>query len=274
MVCNTTNAIHQKIMKLKIFQVDAFADKVFQGNPAAVVPLDAWLDADALQNIAKENNLSETAFFLEKDGVFEIRWFTPTIEVDLCGHATLATAHVIFEELKYPKSQIEFYSSRSGILSVERANGGYVMNFPRDRVEEIDLTDELLSCFNPYPNQVFRGISDFVFVFDEEKHITDIQIDLNQISSLDARGIIITAAGTDVDFVSRFFGPKVGVPEDPVTGSAHTSLTPIWAEKLGKNKMRAFQASSRGGYLTCELYSDRVLLSGKAVTYLRGEIVI
>ena len=261
-------------MKLKIFQIDAFAAKVFQGNPAAVVPLASWLDDKLLQQVAMENNLSETAFFVEKDGVFEIRWFTPTMEVDLCGHATLASAHVLFEELKYSNSQIEFYSPRSGKLTVGKSNGSYTMNFPCDKVKEIELTDDLLACFNPYPSQAFRGSSDFVLVFDKEEHITEIQIDFKQIASLDARGVIITAAGKDVDFVSRFFGPQVGVPEDPVTGSAHTTLTPIWADKLGKKKMKAYQASSRGGHITCELLGDRILLSGKAVTFLRGEIEI
>lgn len=261
-------------MKLKIFQVDAFADEVFQGNPAAIVPLNSWLDDKLLQQIAMENNLSETAFFVEKDGIYELRWFTPTIEVDLCGHATLASAHVIFEELNYSKSKIEFYSPRSGQLMVEKSDGGYTMNFPRDKVKEIELTDDLLACFNPYPSQAFRGTSDFVLIFDKVEQITEIQIDMNQIASLDARGVIITASGKDVDFVSRFFGPQVGVPEDPVTGSAHTTLTPIWADKLGKKKMKAYQASSRGGHITCELLGDRVLLTGKAITFLRGEIEV
>lgn len=261
-------------MKLKIFQVDAFAQKVFQGNPAAVIPLEDWLADELLQQIAMENNLSETAFFVNREGVFEIRWFTPTIEVDLCGHATLASAHVIFDELHYSGSQIEFHSSRSGKLSVEKSNSGYAMNFPCDKVEQVELTEILLACFDPKPIQAFRGISDYVLLFDMEEQITDIHIDFNQIASLKARGVIITAAGKDVDFISRFFGPQVGVPEDPVTGSAHTTLTPIWAEKLGKEKMIAFQASSRGGYVNCELLGDRVLLSGNAVTYLRGEIVL
>lgn len=261
-------------MKLKIYQVDAFTDKVFGGNPAAVVPLESWLPDEILQKIALENNLSETAFFVKDGDRYLLRWFTPTVEVDLCGHATLATAHVLFEHEGHQSSEISFYSSRSGVLSVRKNSIGLTLDFPTDTVARAILSDELLACFQERPLEAYRGKSDVVLVFKDESEIAQIHFDLGNIAKVQARGVIVTAPGDKVDFVSRFFGPQVGVPEDPVTGSAHTTLTPIWAEKLGKNQMTAKQLSQRGGELTCELLGERVAISGKAVTYMEGVIFI
>ncbi|RZS97760.1 PhzF family phenazine biosynthesis protein [Cecembia calidifontis] len=261
-------------MQLRIYQVDAFTEKVFGGNPAAVVPLDEWLPDELLQNIAKENNLSETAFFVKNGDRYLIRWFTPTVEVDLCGHATLATAHVLFQHEGHLGPVIQFYSPRSGNLKVSLQEELMTLDFPKDEVNEIPLNEELKACFSLSPVQAFRGKSDVVLVFQSEMEIRNIQFDLAKIEEIPARGVIVTAKGEVVDFVSRFFGPQVGVPEDPVTGSAHTSLIPIWAEKLGKTKLKAKQLSARGGELNCELLGHRVAISGKAVTYLEGKLFI
>lgn len=261
-------------MELKIYQVDAFSNTVFGGNPAAVVPLTEWLEDDILQKIALENNLSETAFFLKNGGQFLIRWFTPEVEVDLCGHATLATAHVLFEHEGFKEDIIEFYSSRSGLLKVKKSSLGLTLDFPSDTLSKINLTNDLLDCFQQRPEEAYRGKTDVVLVFQQEKDIKQLQFDLEKIKLIPARGVIATAKGDEVDFVSRFFGPQVGVPEDPVTGSAHTSLIPIWAEKLGKNKMTARQLSSREGNLTCELLGERVEITGRAVTYMVGRIFV
>jgi PhzF family phenazine biosynthesis protein len=261
-------------MKLKIYQVDAFTDKVYGGNPAAVVPLTQWLSDDILQKIALENNLSETAFYIQDGERYLLRWFTPTVEVDLCGHATLATAHVLFHHEGHEGKEITFYSDRSGTLKVERQGEVLILDFPVDDVKPIQLTADLLECFQPSPQLAYRGKSDIVLIFPKEEDIRSLQFDLSKISNIPARGIIATAEGRSVDFVSRFFGPQVGVPEDPVTGSAHTTLTPIWAEKLGKTKLFARQLSPRGGRLTCELKEDRVAIGGNAVTYMEGRISI
>lgn len=261
-------------MELKIYQVDAFSDVVFGGNPAAVIPLAGWLEDDILQKIALENNLSETAFYVHNGDQILIRWFTPEVEVDLCGHATLATAHVLFKHKGFKKDIIEFYSSRSGLLKVKKSSLGLTLNFPSDSLSKISLTHDLLDCFQQKPVEAFKGKTDVVLVFQNEKDIKQLQFDLEKIKLIPARGVIATAKGDEVDFVSRFFGPQVGVPEDPVTGSAHTSLTPIWAEKLGKNKMTARQLSSRGGNLTCELLGERVEITGYAVTYMEGRIFV
>ncbi|MFC0264190.1 PhzF family phenazine biosynthesis protein [Fontibacter flavus] len=261
-------------MELKIYQVDAFSEKVFGGNPAAVVPLEKWLSDDILQKIALENNLSETAFYVKEEGRYLLRWFTPTVEVDLCGHATLATSHVLFEHEGHQGDRISFYSFRSGNLNVTKTSMGLTLDFPTDTVSKAILTQDLLDCFIQKPIEAYRGNSDVVLVFNDEEQIKNIQFDLSKIAQVQARGVIATAAGVKVDFVSRFFGPQVGVPEDPVTGSAHTTLTPIWAEKLGKNRLTAKQLSTRGGDLFCELLGERVAISGKAETYMEGRIFI
>lgn len=259
---------------MKLYQVDAFSDEVFRGNPAAVVPLSEWLEDATLQKIAMENNLSETAFYVKKEGQFLLRWFTPEIEVDLCGHATLATAHVLFEHEGFQGNIVNFYSSRSGKLNVKKSANGLTLDFPTDTLARVTLSEDLLDCFSQKPIEAYRGKTDVVLVFQHEKEIKQLQFDLAKIKLIQARGVIATAKGEEVDFVSRFFGPQVGVPEDPVTGSAHTTLTPIWAEKLGKNKMTAKQLSARGGLLTCELLGERVEITGKAVTYMEGRIFV
>lgn len=259
---------------IKLYQVDAFVEGPFSGNPAAVCPLNNWLPDQTMQNIALENNLSETAFFVKKADHYEIRWFTPTIEVNLCGHATLATAFVLFENEGHTGDIIKFISPRSGELFVSRSGDMLTLNFPADSLQEVGLSDNVLYGLNVDPVQAFRGLADVVLVFEDEETILQLDPDFALLSKIQARGIICTAPGKEVDFVSRFFGPNAGVNEDPVTGSAHTSLTPLWAKKLGKERLTARQLSERGGYLECRLLDERVEISGKARLYLKGEITV
>lgn len=261
-------------MKIKIYQVDAFTDKVFSGNPAAICPLYSWPSDDLLQKIAMENNLPETGFYLKKGKEYQIRWFTPTVEVDLCGHATLAAAHVIFNHQDHPTDEIQFISPRSGKLSISRQSDFITMNFPSDTFKKVELSSELIACFDIKPKEALKGKTDFMLVFDNESQIANIQAHLHLISKIDARGIIVTAPGDKVDFVSRFFGPQSGIDEDPVTGSAHTTLTPYWAKKLGRIELTAIQLSKRKGYLKCVFLNERVEISGHARTYMTGEIEI
>lgn len=258
-------------MRLKQYQVDAFTDKVFGGNPAAVVPLSSWPDDSLLQAIAEENNLSETAFFISSEEGFKLRWFTPAREVDLCGHATLATAHVIFEILGYSKQVITF-ETRSGELFVERNGNQLEMNFPACPPKSCELSETLIRGLGQRPIEVLAA-DDYLAIFDSEATIRAITPNHAMLSQLDLRGVIVTAPGTDVDFVSRFFAPKYGIPEDPVTGSAHCELAPYWANKLGKNTLSAKQVSKRCGNITCHVKADRVFLSGGAVTFMEAEIV-
>ncbi|SKB68470.1 phenazine biosynthesis protein PhzF family [Parapedobacter luteus] len=259
-------------MTLKIYQIDAFTDRVFSGNPAAVCPLDAWLDDTLMQQIAMENNLAETAFYVRRGGDYEIRWFTPTVEVDLCGHATLASAFVLFNYEGYGGDTIRFHSSRSGTLPVKREGEYLTLNFPTDVLEPAALTAELTAGFDIVPLAAYRGKTDYMLVFENEAQVRSVKPDLGRIAQLAARGVIITAAGNEVDFVSRFFGPQSGVDEDPVTGSAHTTLIPYWADKLRKDTLVAKQLSARGGWLQCRYLGDRVEISGQARRYLVGEI--
>lgn len=261
-------------MELKIYQVDAFANQVFEGNPAAVVPLDDWLDDALLQKIALENNLSETAFFVKEGNRYALRWFTPTTEVDLCGHATLAAAHTIFKYLGHDGNELLFFSHRSGLLKVTKDGEMLTLDFPKDDVISVEMENFLLAPFLQKPVEAFKGKTDYVLLFPDEDQIQHLEFDLQLISQIPCRGVIVTAKGDKVDFVSRFFGPRVGVPEDPVTGSAHTTLTPIWAEKLNKNKLNAVQLSERGGKLICELSGNRVKITGKAITYMVGKIFL
>ncbi|MDP4271069.1 MAG: PhzF family phenazine biosynthesis protein [Bacteroidota bacterium] len=261
-------------MKHRIYQIDAFTDRVFSGNPAAVCPLDEWLSDDLLQKIAMENNLAETAFYVRDGNEYHIRWFTPKTEVDLCGHATLAAAFVLFHCENYTEETIRFFSPRSGKLTVSRQDDLLTLNFPIDCFEQTELTDDLRQCFHISPKQAFRGKTDYLLVFDTEEQILRIKPDLGQIAKLDVRGVIITAKGDNVDFVSRFFAPQCGIDEDPVTGSAHTTLTPYWSERLNKTELTAIQLSERKGYLHCRLSGDRVEISGNARLYLIGEIFI
>jgi PhzF family phenazine biosynthesis protein len=259
---------------LKIYQVDAFAERRFEGNPAAVVPLTEWLSDTEMLQIAMENNLSETAFYIvEQDQIF-LRWFTPAVEVDLCGHATLATAHVLFQHEGFVGEEITFYSPRSGLLKVKKEQDLLTLDFPADKLESIELDEKMLDAFDPKPTEAYRGKTDWMFVFENESQIRDLEFDLAKIAEFPVRGVIATARGEEFDFVSRFFAPQSGVPEDPVTGSAHTTLTPFWAERLGKHQLQARQISARGGNVSCVWKGDRVLLGGKAVTYLIGEIFI
>ncbi|MFA5326605.1 MAG: PhzF family phenazine biosynthesis protein [Prolixibacteraceae bacterium] len=260
-------------MKFKIFQADAFASGLFQGNPAAVVPLTKWLPNETMQKIALENNLSETAFFIPEDDHFNIRWFTPKAEVKLCGHATLATAHVLFNELNFQGETISF-NSQSGILTVDKINDKLQLNFPADFAREVEPVSLFADAFGVQPLATLKGKTDYLLLFDSEESIRKINPDFNVLLESDARGIMVTAKGNEVDFVSRFFAPAVGVNEDPVTGSAHTVLIPFWANRLNKTELTALQLSTRGGQLWCTLSGERVLIAGKAVTYLRGEIEI
>ena len=261
-------------MTIKLYQVDAFTDKVFHGNPAAVCPLDKWLPDDTLLKIAAENNLSETAFVVKNYSIFEIRWFTPTIEVDLCGHATLAGAYVLFNFENYTGSTIEFYSPRSGRLSVTKNEDLLTLNFPADNFSEIELSALLRSATNKNALAAYKGKTDYMLVFEDEDDILSMQPDFTAIAQLPARGLIVTAKGNRFDFVSRFFAPASGINEDPVTGSAHTTLIPFWSEKLQKKDLTASQLSERSGILYCRMLSNRVEIAGNAVLYLKGEIIL
>jgi PhzF family phenazine biosynthesis protein len=260
-------------MKIPLYQVDAFADRVFAGNPAAVCPLERWLDDDVLQNIAAENNLAATAFFAATEDGFHIRWFTPRTEIDLCGHATLASAFVIFDRLGFGGKAISF-QSRSGVLRVSRSGEWLTLNFPADHIENIGITGEYSACVNKQPVELYRGKTDLMFVLSRPEDVESITPDFRRLGSLKERGAIVTSAGRDTDFISRFFAPAVGVNEDPVTGSAHTTLIPYWSKRLRKTEMTARQVSERGGYLKCKYLDDRVEISGRAAFYLAGEISI
>ncbi len=258
-------------MKFPIFQIDAFTNSLFGGNPAAVVPLKSWLPAEMMQKIVMENNVSETVFYVEEYGVFGLRWFTPEVEVDLCGHATLATAHTLFKELGYLHNELKF-DTQSGRLSVRKKDDRYVMNFPSVislPVEPPSILFEALKI--DQTQQVFKS-DDYLVVLEKEEEVERLQPNFRLLKEVDARGIIVTAPGNQVDFVSRFFGPQVGINEDPVTGSAHTKLTPYWANRLKKNELSAHQISKRKGELWLKYVENRVEIEGKALTYLRGEI--
>ena len=260
-------------MKLRIYQADAFASGLFKGNPAAVVPLKDWLSDEIMQNIASENNLSETAFFVPENKNFHIRWFTPKSEVDLCGHATLATAHILFNELNY-QNEILSFKSKSGILTVHKTGDLLQLDFPADTINPTDTNPVFTEAFGVQATAILKGRTDYLLLFDSEEVIRNIKPNFHILKQTDARGIIVTAKGREFDFVSRFFAPNEGIDEDPVTGSAHTTLVPFWADRLNKTELTAFQLSERGGQLWCSLKADRVLIAGKAVTYLRGEIEI
>lgn len=260
-------------MELDIYQVDAFASEVFYGNPAAVVPLYEWLSDDLMQNIAMENNLSETAFFVRKGEYFELRWFTPEAEVDLCGHATLATAHVLYTALDYDDPAVVF-ETQSGRLFVDREGDVYSMDFPAWPVREIQVTERVTKAVGVRPSELFMGERDMMAVFENESDVRDMEPDFRLVSQLDGMGLICTAPGLDYDFISRTFVPEQGIPEDPVTGSAHCTLVPFWAGRSGKNDLRAYQASRRGGELNCRYLGDRVKIAGRAVTYMTGTVTL
>lgn len=256
--------------RLRLYQVDAFAGQVFQGNPAAVVPLEAWPDDALLQAIASENNLSETAYFVPAAAGFELRWFTPAAEVDLCGHATLASAHVLYAHLGYAEPRIAF-ATRSGELQVFRTGEGYCLDFPGEGMAVVAAPSALLEGLGVNPREV-RGGSDYLVVLDSQAAVRELVPDFHRLRQLDRRGVIVTAPGDDCDFVSRCFYPRLGIDEDPVTGSAHCALATYWAQRLGQLRLRARQLSRRGGLIDCEVRGERVLLTGGAVDYLEGEI--
>ena len=259
-------------MKLPIYQIDAFAGKAFEGNPAAICPLSEWLPDEVMQSIAKENNLSETAFFVSTGRGFHIRWFTPVAEVDLCGHATLASAYVIFSHLGFEKNIVKF-ESKSGLLTVVQNEGLLIMDFPSQPPTPCEIPDEISSAFQSTPVECLKS-EDYIIVFGSEEEIATAQPNLVELSKLDLRRIVITAKSSEYDFIARFFAPKYGINEDPVTGSAYTQLVPYWSNTLGATKLHAKQVSSRGGEIFCELVGNRVSIAGKAATYLVGEIEI
>ena len=264
-------------MKLRLFHIDNFTSRRFSGNPAAIVPLESWLPAETMQAIAAENNLAETAFFVpagpeQRNADFHLRWFTPQVEVDLCGHATLASAHVLWEHLKSPLQTIRF-ESRSGILSVGRAGGRIVLDFPASRARPREVPSALSEALGARPTEL-RVARDWMAIFASEDEVRALQPDINAIARLDAFAVIATAPGRDCDFVSRFFAPRAGIPEDPVTGSAHCMLIPYWSARLEKPELFARQVSARGGELFCRDNGDRVAIGGCAVTYLDGMIEV
>ena len=261
-------------MKLYLYQIDAFTEKVFGGNPACVVPLHKWLEDEILLKIAQENAVSETAFFVQNDHFFHLRWFTPDIEMDLCGHATLAAAYVIKKYLKYPKDLIPF-NSISGKLNVHVNDENFTLDFPsRDPISS-ELPLLIKNSLSIQPQKILKS-RDYFLVYNNQKEIEDIKIDRSIIDqiNLDPGGVIITAKGNNCDFVSRWFAPQSTIFEDPVTGSAHCSLIPYWSKELNKKKMEAMQLSVRKGKLLCEDKGERVLISGKATTYSIGNIWI
>ncbi|WP_316765576.1 PhzF family phenazine biosynthesis protein [Pedobacter frigiditerrae] len=261
-------------MKLPIYQADAFTDQLFGGNPAAIVPLKEWLSAPEMQKIASENNLAETAFFIPQGENFELRWFTPELEIDLCGHATLATAHILFTELGYSKEIIHFHTLKAGTLTVTKKEDIYTLNFP-SRVPHIcETPNGLLEAIGGKPPIEVLNSRDYMLVYETEADVLALKPDFTALAKISQMGVIATAKGNNSDFVSRFFIPAAGINEDPVTGSAHCNLIPYWAQKLGKNELHAYQVSARRGELWCELKGDRVLMTGKSVTYLKGEIYI
>lgn len=255
---------------LQQYQVDAFAERAFEGNPAAVVPLDVWLPDALMQAIALENNLSETAFFVPEGDGYRLRWFTPGTEVDLCGHATLATAHVLYAHLGHSAPAITFHT-RSGALHVSRSGAGYVMDFPAGRPRVVQAPGALIEGIGCVPLETWAD-GKYMAVLKDEAAVRAVTPDAAALMRLDLNGVIVTAPGEETDFVSRYFAPRVGVLEDPVTGSAHCMLAPWWANRLGRNELQARQVSARGGNVGCVVRGDRVELTGNAVTFMEATI--
>lgn len=259
-------------MTLDYYQVDAFADRVFTGNPAAVIPLKRWQPIGMLQSLAMENGQPETAFFVPRGSGFHLRWFTPKVEVDLCGHATLAAAHVLWNHLGHAGDPIHF-ETLSGPLSVSRESGRIMLDFPSRPPEATEAPAALMEALEAKPFQVWKS-RDYLVVYRREEELRALAPDFAKLATLDCLGVIATAPGKSVDFVSRFFAPKAGINEDSVTGSAHCTLTPYWSKRLGKPRLRAEQLSARGGRLWCEVAGERVKIAGHAVTYLKGQIEV
>ena len=260
-------------MRLELFQVDSFTNKIFEGNPAGVI-FSEFLPNEVMQKIALENNLSETAFVYEEGNDYRIKWFSPLMEIDLCGHATLAAAHIYFTEINRDANSITFISSKNGSLEVIRKNNYLYLNFPVDQYAPIPIDDDLINMIGETPIEAFKGRDDIMCIFEDESIIYNIEPNKSLLKLFPVRGLIVSAKSLDHDFVSRCFFPITGVDEDPVTGSAHTTLTPYWTKQLGKDSLLAKQVSSRGGELKCVLEGDRVIIGGEAVTYLKGFIII
>jgi len=260
-------------MTLPIYQVDAFTSEIFKGNPAAVVPLESWLDDKTLQNIAAENNLSETAFFVKEGDHYHIRWMTPTNEVTLCGHATLASAFVIYNFIEKDLIKIKLIS-KSGELFVDREGDLLSLYFPMNKPHRVNINQAIKNCFDIEPVDVLEEESYALLVFDSEDYIRNVHPNFELVKAIHPSGVIISSRGKEADFVSRMFAPNEGIDEDPVTGSSHTVLIPYWTEKLGKKNFRAYQVSKRGGELLCENLGNRVKISGKAALYLTGNLFL
>jgi PhzF family phenazine biosynthesis protein len=261
-------------MRIKLFQVDAFADKLFAGNPAAVCPLDHWPDDKLLQQIALENNLSETAYFVLTERPLHIRWFTPTTEVELCGHATLASAHVLSHHLEYRENPIQFHSTSGPLQVIVEGEGMYTLDFPQDSLRKREPDHPCVQHFNQKVTEIWRGNTDYLLLLESEEAVRNAIPNFQELAKCDGRGFIITAPGSDVDYVARCFYPQTGINEDHATGSSQTTLAPFWAERLGKKKFTARQLSARGAYFETEWIHDRVLITGKAVSYLEGVIEV
>lgn len=262
------------MIHIPIYQVDAFTDQLFGGNPAAVCPLPDWLPDTVMQSIAAENNLAETAFFVREGEDYALRWFTPTVEVDLCGHATLASAHVIFSLLEPARKKVAFRTLKSGILTINREGDRLAMDFPTWPSLPIDSAPGVAIALGKPPKEV-REARFYLAVYDHATDVAALAPDFAALAKLDRLAVIATAPGENgVDFVSRFFAPALGIPEDPVTGAAHCALVPYWAKRLGKSALEARQISRRGGKLTCTLAGDRVIIAGRAVLYLEGKITV
>jgi PhzF family phenazine biosynthesis protein len=261
-------------MRTPIFQIDAFTTRRFAGNPAAVMPMDHFLPDAVMQAIAAENNLAETAFLVPEGSDYCLRWFTPKVEVPLCGHATLASAAVVMERLEPGRNSVIFYSA-SGPLTVKRADAGYVMDFPARPSELIPALPGLAEALGIVPTEVFVNAFNYMALLESAQTLRELAPDMAALARMDRPGVIVTAAGDGIyDFISRYFAPAKGIPEDPVTGAAHCMLTPYWAKRLGKTEFRAHQASRRGGEITCRLAGERVELEGTCVFYLEGEVEI
>lgn len=261
-------------MKYTLYQVDAFTDRLFGGNPAAVIPLDHWIDDQLMQQIALENNLSETAFFVKTDDGYHLRWFTPESEIDLCGHATLASAYVIKNFLEPHIQEISFSTQVAGVLKASAKDGVYTLDFPARIPQPCEVPEKLLQSLGTTAVIEVLKSRDYFVVLPNEEAVQNVDPDFTLMKETDAFGIIVTAKGHEADVVSRCFYPDAGIPEDPVTGSAHCNIVPYWSEKLGKEKLVCRQLSKRGGSLMCELSGDRVLMSGKCVLYLEGTITV
>lgn len=258
-------------MTIPYYEVLAFTDRLFAGNPAGICILEEWLPDPLLQKIAAENNLAETAFFIDRGNVYDIRWLSPLAEIDLCGHATIGSAHVLFQHLGRTGNSLTFRSRSAGELRVDRSDGRLVLDFPSRPAASCAAPPLLAKSLGAEPKEVFQG-RDYMAVFEREEEVAELSPDLAELSKLEGQGVVVTAPGSDCDFVSRYFAPKVGVPEDPVTGSTHCVLVPYWSKRLGKKNLQARQLSPRGGELFCEDRGTRVGIGGTAMTYAEGTL--